>query len=172
MRSLVPNTIPLVVFGTRILRYWVLGRSGEAKQELHWKVDRALRGSCGICPTFICQTFILGCCSGTCKLSYHNIQQPRNHPLRHHKYHLTETIRPLLELPGGVYRYIYVYIHNMLDNLVLGLLQLNLSSLTATQHLYELQAAAEHCQRGPFRKSPGWRQGPSNGELPEVLAYH
>ena len=28
LRSLVPKTIPLMVFGTRVLKYWVLGPSG------------------------------------------------------------------------------------------------------------------------------------------------
>ena len=28
LRTLVPNTIPLVDFGTRVLKYWVLGPSG------------------------------------------------------------------------------------------------------------------------------------------------
>ena len=28
LRTLVPNTIPLLVFGTRVLKYWVLGPSG------------------------------------------------------------------------------------------------------------------------------------------------
>ena len=30
LRTPVPNTIPLMVFGTRVLKYWVLGPSGEA----------------------------------------------------------------------------------------------------------------------------------------------
>ena len=29
LRTLVPKTIPLVVFGTRVLKYWVLGPSGK-----------------------------------------------------------------------------------------------------------------------------------------------
>ena len=29
-RTLVPKTIPLMVFGTRVLKYWVLGASGFA----------------------------------------------------------------------------------------------------------------------------------------------
>ena len=32
LRCLVPNTVPLTVFGTNGLKYWVLGPSGEASR--------------------------------------------------------------------------------------------------------------------------------------------
>ena len=32
LRTLVPKTIPLVVFGTRVLKYWLLGPSGSVRR--------------------------------------------------------------------------------------------------------------------------------------------
>ena len=32
LRTLAPKTIPSMVLGTRVLKYWVLGASGEARR--------------------------------------------------------------------------------------------------------------------------------------------
>ena len=41
LRTLVPKTIPLMVFATRVLKYWVLGPSGLCKIMTFWVMFRA-----------------------------------------------------------------------------------------------------------------------------------
>ena len=54
LRSLVPKTILLMVFGTRVLKYWVLGRSGypfsrrHALESLHPRRAPGLCGGAGV----------------------------------------------------------------------------------------------------------------------------